>query len=120
MEYDTLLRQAEQALMELDAESIVALYSPDFIFEDIASGERITNKPVLRAYFDRLFALPDVSFTEVTFFSMGNRAAGRWTWSGSSLQSGDKYAIRGASLFKVGEGGIEEEMVYYDPRSFSA
>ena len=52
MEYDTLLRQAEQALMELDAESVVALYSPDFIFEDIASGERITNKPALRAYFD--------------------------------------------------------------------
>jgi len=119
MDNETLLCQVEQALLELDVESIVELYSPDFLFEDIASGERITDKSELRSYFERLFTLPDVSFTDVNFFSKGNRAAGRWTWSGSSLQSGNRYAIRGASLFKLGEGGIEEEMVYYDPRSFS-
>ena len=117
MEFNKLLRQAERALIELDAKALVALYAPDFLFEDTASGDRITNKSELRAYYDRLFSFPDVSFTEISFFSMGDRAAGRRTWGGSSLQSGDKFVIRGASLFKLGAGGIEEEIIYYDPRS---
>lgn len=117
MEYDKLLRRAEKALMELDAETLVASYAPKFLFEDTASGDRITNKSELREYFDRLFSLPDVSFTDVSFFAMGERAAGQWTWRGRSIQSGKKYAVRGASLFKLGEGGIEEEIIFYDPGS---
>jgi hypothetical protein len=117
MEYNKLLRQAEKALMDLDAETLVALYAPEFLFEDTASGDRITNKSELREYFDRLFSLPDVSFNDVSFYAMGERAAGQWTWCGSSLQSGEKYAVLGASLFKLGEDGIEEEIIYYDPRS---
>ncbi len=119
MEFEKILRQGEKALIKLDAEALVALYAPDFLFEDTASGNRMTNKSELRAYYDRLFSLPDVSFTDVSFFSMGEKAAGQWTWCGRS-QSGEKFAIRGASLFKLGEDGIREEILFYDPRSAGA
>ncbi len=115
MEFDAILQQGEKALTGLNAEELVALYAPDFLLEDIASGNRISNKADLREYYDRLFALPDVSFTDVSFFALGEKAAGQWTWCGRS-QSGEKYAIRGASLFKLGEDGIREETLYYDPR----
>ena len=115
MEFDAILRQAEKAITSLNAEALVALYAPEFLLEDIASGNRISDKDELREYYDRLFALPEVSFTDVSFFALGERAAGQWTWCGKS-QSGEKYAIRGASLFKLAEDGIREEILFYDPR----
>jgi hypothetical protein len=119
MEFDAILRQGEKALIGLNAEALTALYAPEFLLEDTSSGNRISNKAELRAYYDRLFSTPGVSFTDVSFFSMGERAAGQWTWCGTS-QSGQKFAIRGASLFKLGENGIREEILFYDPKSADA
>ncbi len=119
MEFNELLRGAEKALIDLDAETLVAFYAQEFLFEDTTSGKRITNSTDLRDYFDRLFSLPEVSFTDVSFFNSGGRAAGQWTWCGRS-QSGKKFTIRGASLFKLGEDGIREEILFYDPRSSDA
>ncbi len=112
-----VLRQAENALVDLDTKALVSLYAEDFLFEDTASGDRITDKDELKAYFDRLFSLPDVNFSNVSFFGLGERAAGQWTWEGSSLQSGQRYSIRGASIFKILGDRIKEEIIYYDPRS---
>jgi len=116
MEFSELLRRAEKALIDLDAEALVAAYAPEFLLEDPASGNRISNKTELREYYDRLFAAPDISFTDVSFFTLGERAAGQWTWCGRS-KSGKKFVIRGASLFKLGEDGIREEILFYDPKS---
>lgn len=96
-----ILHQAEKALADMNTESMINLYSEDFKFEDTTSGVVITNQGELREYFNRLFSLPDVSFTEVNFLGFGDRAAGEWTWSGSSKGSGQEYSIRGASLFKI-------------------
>jgi hypothetical protein len=116
MEYDELLQKAAKALTDLDAEGLVGFYAAEFVLDDASSGKRIIDKNELREYYDRLFALPEVSFTEVEFFNLGERAAGQWTWGGVS-QSGEKYAIRGASLFKLGQDGIREEILFYDPRA---
>jgi hypothetical protein len=115
MEFDVILRQGEKALTGLNADALCALYAPEFLLEDTASGNRITDKAELREYYDRLFSLPEVSFIDVRFFALGERAAGQWTWGGRT-QSGEKYAIRGASLFILGEDGIREEILFYDPR----
>jgi len=114
MEFHELLREAEKALIDLDTEALVASYAPEFLLEDTASGTRISKITELREYYNRLFALPEVAFTDVSFFALGERAAGQWTWCGIS-QSGEKYAIRGASLFKLAEDGIREEILFYDP-----
>lgn len=112
-----VLQQAERALVALDTEALVSVYAADFIFEDTASGDRITGRDELKAYFDRLFSMPDVNFSDVSFFGLGDRAAGRWTLEGTSLQSGQRYSIRGASLFKLEGNRIKEEIIFYDPRS---
>lgn len=115
MKYEELLQQAAKALSDLDAEALTAHYAPDFLLEDTASGKRITDKIELRAYYDRLFSLPEIEFKDVIFFSMGDRAAGEWTWRGLN-SSRNEFKIRGASLFKLGEDGIQEEILFYDPR----
>lgn len=109
------LGAAMAALIDTDAEALVSCYSQEFIFEDIPSGARIVDKSQLREYYDRLFAMPAVSFTEVSFFAAGKQAAGQWTWRGKT-QSGEEFAIRGASLFQLGKDGIKEELLFYDPR----
>lgn len=112
-----VLGRAEIALVSMDAEALVALYADDFLFEDTSSGKTITDRTQLREYFDRLFALPEVRFSDAKFFKCANLGAGEWTWSGKSLQSGKDYSIRGASLFILGEGKIKKETVFYNPRT---
>ncbi len=96
-----ILQQAEEALKKLDSDRLISLYSDDFIFEDISSGDSITSEEDLKDYFDKLFSLPNIRFTNVCFFGFGDRAAGQWTWVGTSPRSGQKFSIRGASLFKI-------------------
>jgi ketosteroid isomerase-like protein len=112
----TVLEEAEEALVGLDAEKLVSLYADEFVFEDTSTKDRITAKDQLREYFDRLFSLPVVSFSNVSFFALGDRGAGAWTWSGRSRRSGADYSIQGASLFILGDDRIKEERIFYDPR----
>jgi len=115
MEVEVLKRAAE-ALVSLDAEELVSLYADDFVLEDASSGNTITNKKELREYYERLFSLPEVRFSDVTFFRCGDCGAGEWTWSGRSLESGKDYSIKGASIFGLGEDEIKSESIFYDPR----
>ncbi len=115
MSYEELLKKAKKGLVSLDAEALVDCYAPVFLLDDTASGNQIEDKSDLREYYDRLFSLPEVVFTDVSFFSLGKKAAGEWTWRGIN-SSGKKFTIRGASLFKLGEDGIQEEILFYDPR----
>jgi hypothetical protein len=87
------------------------------VFEDSSTGEMITEKDKLKEYYERLFSMPDVSFSEVSFISLGEDAAGMWTWGGNSLKSGQIYSIRGASLFELAGDRIKKEIIFYDPRS---
>ncbi len=112
-----VLERAEEALTALDSDSLTAAYADDFLFEDTSLGERITSKAALKEYFDRLFTMPGVRFSEVKFFSCGEKAWGTWTWSGKSIKAGKDYSIQGASLFVLDDDNIIEEKIFYDPRS---
>ncbi len=111
-----VLEEAEKALVGLDVEKLVSLYADEFVFEDTSTKDRITDKDHLKKYFERLFSMPEVSFSNVFFFALGDRAAGEWTWSGNSVQNGMAYSIRGASLFIIDGDAIKEEKIFYDPR----
>lgn len=110
-----VLERASRALIDLDAEGLVSLYDDHFVYEDAATGERITDKEALKEGFQRLFSMPDVKFSEVAFFYAGERGAGKWTWHGKSPKTGQPFSIRGASLFKLHKNRIKEEIVYYNP-----
>lgn len=112
-----VLERTEEALVALDSDSLIAAYADDFLFEDTSLGERIKSKTALKEYFDRLFAMPGVRFSEVNLFSCGEKAGGTWTWSGKSIKAGKDYSIQGASLFVLRDDKIVEEKIFYDPRS---
>jgi len=115
MESD-ILKRDEEALTTLDADTLISLYSDNFIVEDVSSGDTITDKGALKAYFNRLFSLPGVKFSDVCFFGCEDQAAGEWIGYGKSLELGVNYAIRGASLFVLSEAHIKRETNFYDPR----
>jgi len=111
-----ILERGAEALMGLDAEALVALYADEFLLEDVASGMRITTREELRGYYERLFSMAGVRFTDVSFFTCGDRrAAGQWTWSGKSMKSGQDFSIVGSSLFRLTEDRISEEKLFYNP-----
>ncbi len=111
---DDHLEAAAHALEALDAESLVGLYGDGFVFEDTAAGLVISTREELAAYFNALFSMPDVAFSEVSFFRCGNRGAGTLLWAGTN-PVGNSYSVRGASVFDLVEGGIRREAVFYDP-----
>jgi ketosteroid isomerase-like protein len=116
MDYEQLLDKAKRALIGLDVETLVSLYAPQCILLDVPSGAKMTTMLELKAYYERLFAMQDIAFTDVSFFAAGDQAAGEWTWHGRSPARGKAFSIHGASLFKLGEEGILEESLFYDPR----
>lgn len=111
-----LLKRAKTALESLDVEHLLSCYAEEFIFEDIPSNEVVTHREELRAYYQRLFSLPDVQFSQVSFFLCEKRAAGEWIWSGTNPKSGAEYSVKGASIIELRDGKIGRETIYYDPR----
>ncbi|HSF81704.1 MAG TPA: nuclear transport factor 2 family protein [Anaerolineales bacterium] len=107
--------EAEKALVGLEAEKLVSLYADEFVFEDTSSKEHITNKVELKEYFKRLFSMPGVYFSDVSFIRIADRGAGEWSWGGKSLQRGVDFTIRGASLFVLEGETIKAETIFYDP-----
>ena len=112
-----LLKEIQRALEAMDVEAVVELYDDEFAFDDPAAGLSITDKAVLRDYFEQLFSMPGVRFTDVTVFGEApGMAAGGWVWSGVDRGGAHKFAIKGASIFELSEFSITKETVYYDPR----
>ena len=109
------LARAKEALEVLDAETIVTAYDDPFVLEDVPSGERITDRKSLRAYFQALFGLPNVAFSDVTVYEAEAFAALEWTWSGTKRSSGEAYRVKGVSLIEIRNGKIARETIYYDP-----
>ncbi|HEX7541195.1 MAG TPA: nuclear transport factor 2 family protein [Anaerolineales bacterium] len=110
------LTRAKEALEHLDAETIVTAYDDPFVLDDVPSGETITDRKSLLAYFQVLFGLPNVAFTDVKGYEAEGFAVLEWTWSGTKRSSGEAFRVRGASVIEVRNGKIARETIYYDPR----
>ncbi len=117
------LESAAEALEKLDVDALVAHYAVNFVFEDTAADVTITTREQLRRYYESLFSMPGVAFTDVFVFAGDSgRGGGEWTWSGLG-EDGNPFSIKGASIFEVDDSGITRETIYYLPpqlRSASA
>lgn len=113
------LERGKDALEHLDADAIVSAYEEPFVFEDAPSGEKITDREGLRAYFKTLFALPNVAFSVMRVYEAETFAVLEWTWSGTkrSRSSVEGYQVRGASVIELRNGRVARETIYYDPRT---
>jgi steroid delta-isomerase-like uncharacterized protein len=109
-----VLIEAATALQELDAQRLVSAYAEEALFEDVPEGRRITDRAELRSYFERLFSLPGIGFSDVRVFDGGSFAAIEWVWSGQRRDSGESFQARGVSLIELRDGKIVRESIYYD------
>ena len=107
---------AKEALEELNLDKILSACAENAVFEDVPAGERIIGKSGLRSYFEQLFSLPGVAFSDIRIFVGGDFAALEWAWSGLKRDTGEPYRVRGASVIELREGKIARESIYYDPK----
>jgi len=112
-----VLQDAKEALEGLNPDKIIEIYADEFLFEDTSSREQIIDRASLRKYFQQLFAMPQVSFSEIRIFEADRFAVIEWTWGGVKRTTGEPFQVRGASIIELSEGKIRRESIYYDPRS---
>jgi hypothetical protein len=112
---DAHLGSVGRVLEALDVEGLLAHYAPNFVFEDAAAGLEISGRDGLRDYFESLFSLEGVAFTDVIMFEDGHgHGACEWTWSGRG-QNGTLFRVKGASIFLLGPAGHLQETLYLRP-----
>jgi hypothetical protein len=63
-----VLRDAKKALEECNTDRIVEIYADSFLFEDTSLKETINDRTLLREYFQQLFSLPEVRFSDIRIF----------------------------------------------------
>ena len=114
-----VLQEAKDALEELNAEKIIEIYSAQFVFEDAPAKLLITDRKTLKEYFQRLFGLPQVSFSDIKVYEAENFAAIEWTWGGVNSTTGKSFRVRGASVIELEDGKVRRESIYYDSRPSS-
>jgi len=113
-----VLQDAKEALEGLNPDKIIEIYADEFLFEDTSSKEQIIDRTSLRKYFQQLFALPHVSFSDIRIFEAEYFATIEWTWGGVSPITRELYRVRGASVIELSGGKVIRESLYYDPKPF--
>ncbi len=81
-------------------------------------NERFTDRASLKNYYQQLFSLPEVSFSDFKILESEHFAVSEWTWSGVSPITGKQYRVRGASIIELSYGKVIRERQYYDPKPF--
>jgi len=110
-----VLQDAKEALEGLNTDKIIKIYADEFLFEDTSSKEQIIDRTSLRKYFQQLFALPQVSFSDIKIFEADRFAVIEWTWGGVKRSNGEPFQVRGVSVIELSEGKVRRESIYYDP-----
>jgi steroid delta-isomerase-like uncharacterized protein len=112
-----ILLDARDSLEGKNTAKIVGIYADKFLFEDTTLLKRITDQTSLRHYFEQLFSLPQVSFSDIKIFEAEDFAAIEWTWSGMNPANGEPYHVRGVSVMELSDGMVTRESIYYNPNS---
>jgi hypothetical protein len=115
MSTHTLL-DVKKALEGLNTDKILEIYAERFVFEDTPAKLLITDRKKLGEYFQQLFSMPEVSFSDIKIFEAVRFAAIEWTWGGVSRTTGAPFRVRGVSVIELEQGKVKRESIYYDPR----
>jgi ketosteroid isomerase-like protein len=110
------LERVKDGLQHRDVDAILSAFADPFVFEDVPSGQKMVSQEDLRSYFQTLFALSDIAFTDLRMYETETFAVLEWTWSVKKGSSGGGYQVRGASVIELRNGRIARETMYYAPR----
>ena len=104
-----------------DPEKVIAIFTPDVLFEDVTFGATSHGSPELRKFAASIFdAVPDAKFELVN--GSADRKCGRieWVFSGTDhglYKTGKRFSVRGVSVIDLRQGRISREVDYYDAAS---
>jgi steroid delta-isomerase-like uncharacterized protein len=101
-----------------DADKVVAVYTADVSYEDVAFGEKAHGSAELKKMVQGFFeAVPDLKLEVVDVKSYGNYGSAEWIFSGTDkglYKTGKKFSVRGASVFQIRGGKFSSNKDYYD------
>jgi steroid delta-isomerase-like uncharacterized protein len=110
-----------------DVDRVLALFTDDGVWEEVAIGLAAQGPDEIGAHLDRLFtAVPDFNFDVTSGFVAGDRALVEWTVSGTYSSdfpglppaNGQRFSFRGASVFALADGKIQDYTEYWDAYVF--
>ena len=104
-----------------DAEKVVAIFTTDVLFEDVALGSVNHGSAELRKFAASVFeAVPDANF-ELVDSSMGREHGSiEWIFSGTDrglYKTGKRFSVRGVSVIDLHDGKISRELDYWNAAS---
>jgi ketosteroid isomerase-like protein len=101
------------AFFAQDVDAIMALVTPDFVFENVTGGERIAGAEAARAHIAAIFSRwPDLRFEERGPIRAGpDHATAEWTARGTH-PDGRRIEWDGIDLLVMRDGRISRNAVY--------
>lgn len=110
-----LIERFNAALNAHDTDTVMALMTPDCVFENTfpaPDGERFTGHEAVRGFWQRLLnGSPQARFTTEELFTAGDRAVARWRYDWVDAE-GTPGHVRGVDLFRVRDGRVAEKLSY--------
>ena len=110
-----------------DADRLLALYTDDALWEEVAIGLAAHGQDEIRAHLDRLYtAVPDFTVDVTNGFVAGDQAVVEWVISGTYSAdfpglppaAGQHFSLRGDSVFELTDGKIRRYTEYWDAYAF--
>lgn len=104
-----------------DVGSILAFFTDDCVYEDVALGAVNTGKEELEAFLRATFAaVPDFHIEPKAAFAVGDRAAAEWIMSGTQTgpfpgipPTNNRFSVRGVSIMQLEQGKIRRNTDYW-------
>lgn len=104
-----------------DAEKVVAIFTPDVLYEDVTFGAANHGSAELRKFAASIFdAVPDGKFDLVNSSVDGRHGSIEWIFSGTDhglYKTGKRFSVRGVTVIDLRAGRISRNLDYYDAAS---
>ena len=101
-----------------DPEKMLALFTDDAFYEDVAFGEVSHGKVELKKFAAEEFeGVPDLELKLVRASVHNGHGTVEWTFSGTDkgvYKTGKKFTVRGVSVIDVRDGKISRSLDFYD------
>jgi steroid delta-isomerase-like uncharacterized protein len=110
-----------------DTERLLALYTGEAVWEEVAIGLETRGPDEIRTHLERLFtASPDINYDVTGGFVADDHAVLEWVVTGTYRAdfpglppaTGQPFSFRGASVFTLADGKISHYTEYWDAYTF--
>lgn len=109
-----------------DTEAIMAFFTEDCVYEDVALGAISRGRTEVRAFVQAtLAAVPDFTIKPRSFFANGGQLCSEWTMSGTHAAdfpglpaTGKAFTVPVASIMEFDKGKIRRNIDYWNLASF--